>query len=214
MKVARMDFKKVAVLASLVLICTLAIVPMSDSDAETQVGDIRWDLDTMRGGSLWIDLKGTSSDFDAEVTITENGNQIYKETHKVTRGDCTLEIYLPNMKSAGDHPIVIYLESDNSGASFDHSEIHKTIHVDNNILSNWTTYLAIAIAVIVIAVIIYLRLRDKPKVENTMTFEQLEEERKAEMAAKSENRGKKKKASAQAPAASTEKKRYSGKKKE
>ena len=68
--------------------------------------------------------------------------------------------------------------------------------------------LVIIIAVIAIVAVVYLKMRDTPKEKPEMTFEQLEEERKAKMAAKSEKKTQK----TESP--STERKRYTGKKKE
>ena len=114
-----------------------------------------------------------------------------------------------DFKSEGDHKLVITFSSDNPyDYIFTPESTTVTVHVDSNVLSNWSTYLVIIIAVIAIVAVVYLKMRDTPKEKPEMTFEQLEEERKAKMAAKSEKKTQK----TESP--STERKRYTGKKKE
>ena len=116
---------------------------------------------------------------------------------------------MPGFKSEGYHTLEITFSTDNPyDYTFNPESTTITVHVDSNVLSNWSTYLIIIIAVIAIVVVVYLKMRDTPKDKPTMTFEELEEERKAKMAAKSDKRSQK----SEAP--STERKKYTGRKKE
>ena len=203
-----MKSTKAAMLLTIAVALAVCFVPMGQTDADTHVGSVSSDFDSMHGGTIYIDFTGTTNTFDATIVVTEGSKVLYDEVKTIEKGDCTISIYLPNMKSTGDHAVTItFTPVPGSDGEFDHGMKTVNIHVKNNVLSNWSTYLIIIVAAIVIAALVYLRMRDKPKVENTMTFEQLEEERKAEMAAKAE---KKKGKGYTPPASSTERKKYKG----
>lgn len=203
-----MNAKKTLVLAATVL-ALVCFIPFGDADANVDIGDCgrSGTFDNMNGGSVWCDVANDASDTQVivKVTLKNTGEEIGNsgtvdvpaatESNPVTK----ITVSMKDYRSVGDHLIVITVyDIDNN--VLDTKEM--TLTVDDNILSNWTTFAVIIIVVIVIAVIVYIRIRDNhAKSEtNKMTFEELEAQRKAQMAMKSE----KKKASG----SSTERKKY------
>lgn len=205
-----MNAKKIAVLA-IVTFALLCIIPAEDSDADVAIGESGRSstFDNMNGGSVWCNVVNNASETQVIVKVTEksNGNEIgsngpvtipaASEDNPFTKVSVSLSDY----KSVGEHMIVISVY-DTDNILLDSTEM--TLVVDDNILSNWTTFAVIIIVVIVIAIIAYLRIRDNHSKNEAskMTFEELEAQRKAEMAMKSE----KKAAKAQTP--STERRKY------
>lgn len=205
-----MNAKKIAVLA-IVTFALLCIIPAEDSDADVAIGESGRSstFDNMNGGSVWCNVVNDASETQVIVKVTEksNGNEIgsngpvtipaASEDNPFTKVSVSLSDY----KSVGEHMIVISVY-DTDNILLDSTEM--TLVVDDNILSNWTTFAVIIIVVIVIAIIAYLRIRDNHSKNEAskMTFEELEAQRKAEMAMKSE----KKAAKAQTP--STERRKY------
>lgn len=205
-----MNAKKIAVLA-IVTFALLCIIPAEDSDADVAIGESGRSstFDNMNGGSVWCNVVNDASETQVIVKVTEksNGNEIgsngpvtipaASEDNPFTKVSVSLSDY----KSVGEHMIVISVY-DTDNILLDSTEM--TLVVDDNILSNWTTFAVIIIVVIVIAIIAYLRIRDNHSKNEAskMTFEELEAQRKAEMAMKSEKKATK----AQTP--STERRKY------
>lgn len=206
-----MNCKAIAIIASVLAI--LCIVPSAvDGDAGIESNPDSIVFDNMNGGTISFQMW---NDEYRDVTITvevREGRNVVKETDAVlaastdeeSRKVTTVNVEMRDFKSVGSHVLTVTVTSDDTG--IDPYTFNVNVNVEKNLLSNWTTYAVIAIAVIVIAVLVYLKIRDTPKEKNTMTFEELEAQRKAEAAQKSEQKAAGKKA------ASTERKRYSGKK--
>lgn len=206
-----MKYAKTAMVLTIAMIAAFAIIPICDTDADVNIAsNPTSDFDTLKGGSVTIPISNSYSDtFDVTIDVTENGKPVKTVTQTITKDTTSIVINMPDFKSEGTHSLTIKFTTDNiHDHVFTPDTLNINVEVKGNVLSNWTTYLVIIIAVIAIVVVVYLKMRDTPKEKNTMTFEQLEAERKAEMAAKSE-----KKAQKAAPA-STEKKRYTGRKKD
>lgn len=204
-----MDAKKILALTAVAL-ALMCVIPFDDADANINIDDCgrSSSFDNMNGGSVWCKVVNDASDTKVIVKITEKntgkeiGNSGTVDVPAATETNPTTEITvsMKNYKSVGDHQIVITVyDVDNN--VLDTREM--TLTVDDNILSNWTTFAVIIIVAIVIAVIVYLKIRDNhAKSEtNKMTFEELEAQRKAQMAQKSE-----KKVKTSAP--STERRKY------
>ncbi|MGN0098227.1 MAG: hypothetical protein ACI38Y_02735 [Candidatus Methanomethylophilaceae archaeon] len=206
-----MKYLKTAMVVAIALAAVVIALPAEDSDGDVKItSGIEWKFDTLSGGSITIPVSSTYSEtFTAHVKVTEGGKTVFNGDKEISRSTESITINMPDMKSEGYHTLVIEFSSDNPyDYVFDPETTTVTIHVDSNVLSNWSTYLIIIIAVIAIVAVVYLKMRDTPKDKPTMTFEQLEEERKSKMAAK----GEKKTQKAETP--STERKRYTGRKKE
>ena len=193
---------KATMLVAAALVAALCIIPVAGVDGETTISDRGYDLDDLNGGKIWFDLFNDTKAFEAEITVAEDSKVLYNGTQTIAYGEQRITIELPNLKSAGNHDLVVTMEP---ADQFRFAEFNMTVTVDENILSNWTTYVVVIVAIIAIAVIVYLKMRDAPKKENTMTFEELEAQRKAAMAEKGSRKEAKK-------AVTTERKRYSGKK--
>lgn len=201
---------KAAVPLAVLVALVMCIVPAFDSDGARMDGNAYGHFDTMSGGTLNIPLFNDAGAFDATFVVTENGKDVYSGTHTVASGESVVSLDMEGFKGEGGHSVKVTMTpAEGSGGHFEIDSFNYTIVVEKNILSDWTTYLVIAIAVIAIVVVVYLKMRDTPKEKNTMTFEQLEAERKAEMAARSEKKGAQK-----TEKVSTERKRYSGRKKD
>ena len=206
-----MKYLKTAMVIAIALAAVVIALPAEDSDGDVKITTgIEWKFDTLSGGSITIPINSSYSEtFTAHITVKEGSKTVYQGDKEISRDTESIKISMPDFKSEGDHKLVITFSSDNPyDYIFTPESTTVTVHVDSNVLSNWSTYLVIIIAVIAIVVVVYLKMRDTPKEKPEMTFEQLEEERKAKMAAKSEKKTQK----TESP--STEKKRYTGKKKE
>lgn len=205
-----MKYLRTAMVVAIALaaVCVLP-AEMSDGDVRITSG-IESDFDTLNGGSITIPISNSYSEtFTAHIIVMEGSKVVFDDDEEIVKGMESIELKMPNFKSEGNHTLTITFETDHPyDYVFNPSTTTVTVHVDSNVLSHWTTYLVIIIAVIAIVVVVYLKMRDTPKDKPTMTFEELEEERKSKMAAKSE----KKAVKAETP--STERKRYTGKKKE
>lgn len=203
-----MNAKKMLILATTIL-ALVCLIPVGDTDANVDISDCgrSSSFDNMNGGSVWCDVANDASDTQivVKVTLKNTGEEIGNsgtvdvpaatESNPVTKVTISMKDY----KSVGDHLIVITVY-DIDNHVLDTREM--TLAVDDNILSNWTTFAVIIVVVIVIAIIVYIRIRDNhaKNETNKMTFEELEEQRKAQMAMK----GEKKKASG----SSTERRKY------
>lgn len=186
-----------AVLA-MALVTLLAMIPMGESDAAT--GQISIDhyeedpfFDTMNGGSLVFYLQNDGGEIEVTATVTakETGNVLKTEVETVPAATAENPLYkfvisMGGYKSEGEHQINVTF-TDENGDSVSKDMI---IDVEENIMSNWTTFVVIIVVVVIIAIIIFMKMRDSQskKSANTMTFEELEALRKAEMAAKSEKK--------------------------
>lgn len=207
-----MKYAKTALVMMIAFVAALAFMPMGDSDADVTVtSNPTSDFDTLSGGSIKIPVSSSYPDtFKVKITVTENGRTVKTMNTDVSKDTTEIVVPMPDFKSEGRHSLTITFETANlHDYTFNPSTLNMDVNVEGNVFSHWTTYLVIIIAVIAIVVVVYLKMRDTPKEKNTMTFEQLEAERKAEMAAKSEKRAQQKSAPA-----STERKKYTGKKKE
>lgn len=206
-----MKYLKTAMAVAIALVAVMCVIPAGMSDGDVRItSGIESDFDTLSGGSITIPISNSYSEtFTAHITVTEGSKVVYEEDEEIVKGMESIKLSMPDFKSEGNHTLTITFETDHPyDYVFNPSTTTITVHVDSNVLSHWTTYLVIIIAVIAIVVVVYLKMRDTPKDKPTMTFEELEEERKSKMAAKSEKRA------AKAEAPSTERKRYTGKKKE
>ena len=206
-----MKYARTALVLAIAMVAAFAIIPICDTDADVNItSNPTSSFDTLKGGSITIPISSTYNDkFIVTVDVSENGKSIKSVNKEITKDTTSIVIDMPDFKSEGTHSLTITFTTDNPhDYSFDPDTLKISVEVKSNVFSNWTTYLVIIIAVIAIVVVVYLKMRDTPKEKNTMTFEQLEAERKAEMAAKNE-----KKAQKTAPA-STERKKYTGRKKD
>lgn len=202
---------KLAVLA-IAFVAIFAMVPMDEDEAATsQITIVDYDqdpfFDSMDGGSLTFYLanSGSALNVTAKVTVMETGKLVKEDTQVVPSAsaeDYKYVIKMGGYKSVGEHQLKVVFYDDNEDVL---AEKIMIINVEENILSNWTTFVVIIVVIIVIAVIVFLRMRDNQskKAANTMTFEELEAQRKADMAAKSEKKDK-----APKQPASTERRKY------
>ena len=181
---------------ALVVAALACMVPMAESDADNRITIEDYDrdpfFDNMNGGSLhfYLSNSGSALDVTGIVTIKETGKVIGTATHTVPAANAENYDFVIGMggyKSVGEHQImVVFTDSEgNELASKD-----MIINVNENIMSNWTTFVVIIVVIIIIAIVIFMKMRDNQgkKVANTMTFEELEAQRKADMAAKSEKK--------------------------
>ncbi len=206
-----MKFTKATMVLAFVAVAILCFVPASGADGASISGNPNEvTFDNMSGGTISFDVTNDSNGlFEFKVTVTENGKVVLDDgkTYSVPANETReISVKMGDFKSVGTHTLTVTCTPASGFDGF--NSFNVTVVVEKNILSDWTTYVVIAIAVIIIAILVYLKIRDVPKNKPTMTFEELEAQRKAEMAEKSEKR------STQKAAASTERKRYSGKKKE
>ncbi|MDY5678472.1 MAG: hypothetical protein SPF21_00770 [Candidatus Methanomethylophilaceae archaeon] len=206
-----MKYLKTAMVVAIALAAVVMVLPMEDSDGDVRItSGIEYKFDTLSGGSITIPISSSYSEtFTAHITVTEGSKTVFEGDKEISRDTESINLSMPGFKSEGYHTLEITFSTDNPyDYTFNPESTTITVHVDSNVLSNWSTYLIIIIAVIAIVVVVYLKMRDTPKDKPTMTFEELEEERKAKMAAKSDKRSQK----SEAP--STERKKYTGRKKE
>lgn len=206
-----MKYLKTAMVVAIALAAVVMVLPMEDSDGDVRItSGIEYKFDTLSGGSITIPISSSYSEtFTAHITVTEGSKTVFEGDKEISRDTESINLSMPGFKSEGYHTLEITFSTDNPyDYIFNPESTTITVHVDSNVLSNWSTYLIIIIAVIAIVVVVYLKMRDTPKDKPTMTFEELEEERKAKMAAKSDKRSQK----SEAP--STERKKYTGRKKE
>lgn len=206
-----MNAAKAALVLAVAMVAAFGLIPMAESDADITLTDNpnSATFDSMNGGSFSFKLVNSGNAGDIRVIVTEGTDTVYNKVHTI-EGDgaeTIIEVSMGGFTSVGKHQVTVSCES-LTGEPFTNADsFTMTITVNENILSNWTTYVVIVIAIIVIAALIYIRMRDKPKSKNTMTFEELEAQRKAEMAQKTEKKSKKE------DGASTERKRYLAEKK-
>ena len=206
-----MKYLKTAMVVAIALAAVVMVLPMEDSDGDVRItSGIEYKFDTLSGGSITIPISSSYSEtFTAHITVTEGSKTVFEGDKEISRDTESINLSMPGFKSEGYHTLEITFSTDNPyDYTFNPESTTITVHVDSNVLSNWSTYLIIIIAVIAIVVVVYLKMRDTPKEKPEMTFEQLEEERKAKMAAKSDKRSQK----SEAPP--TERKKYTGRKKE
>lgn len=201
----------VAILAVLAVVCAL---PAADALSISGNPDTV-EFDNMNGGTISFDvINNSTGDSKITVTVTENGNKVFEDEYDVAvatedgPSTTTIDVVMGDFTVTGNHNLTVTCTP---ADSFDvgQNSFNVNVVVTENILSSWTTYVVIAIAIIVVAILVYLKMRDTPKEKNTMTFEELEAQRKAEAAQKSEMKANKK-----ASGTSTERKRYTGRKKE
>ena len=206
-----MNAAKAALVLAVAMVAAFGLIPMAESDADITLTDNpnSATFDSMNGGSFSFKLVNSGNAGDIRVIVTEGTDTVYNKVHTI-EGDgaeTIIEVSMSGFTSVGKHQVTVSCES-LTGEPFTNADsFTMTITVNENILSNWTTYVVIVIAIIVIAALIYIRMRDKPKSKNTMTFEELEAQRKAEMTQKTEKKSKKE------DGASTERKRYLAEKK-
>ena len=204
-----MNAAKAALVLAVAMVAAFGLIPMAESDADITLTDNpnSATFDSMNGGSFSFKLVNSGNAGDIRVIVTEGTDTVYNKVHTI-EGDgaeTIIEVSMSGFTSVGKHQVTVSCES-LTGEPFTNADsFTMTITVNENILSNWTTYVVIVIAIIVIAALIYIRMRDKPKSKNTMTFEELEALEKAE---KSERKSKR----APEVAPSTERKKYTGKK--
>ena len=187
----------------LFVVCLLPAVDADTSITDSPRGTI--EFDSMNGGDITFTVDSDTS-FEMQVSVINEsgGATVYTGTYQIHSGENVVTIHFEGL-GEGDYYLNVVC-SGPSGEFNGPNSFHVNVHVNQNILSNWATYVVIIVVVIVIAIFAYLKLRDNPKDKPQMTFEELEAQRKAEMAEKAEKRQKKEK-----PASTgTERKRYIG----
>ena len=187
------------VVVLMAILAVACLLPATDAASITDRPSGSITIDDMNGGNIHFTVYSATS-FDMTVTVTEGDRVVTEETYLLTAGQDN-EISVPiSGLSVGTHQLRVECTPSNEFSGSDGFTI--MVEVEQNILSNWVTYLVIAIVVIVIAIFAYLKIRDTPKNKPEMTFEELEAQRKADMAQKAEKKQKK------TAAPTTEKKRY------
>lgn len=200
-----MNAKQIIAVGAVMLfvVCLLPAVDADTSITDSPRGTI--EFDSMNGGDITFTVDSDTS-FEMQVSVINEsgGATVYTGTYQIHSGENVVTIHFEGL-GEGDYYLNVVC-SGPSGEFNGPNSFHVNVHVNQNILSNWTTYAVIIVVVIVIAIFAYLKLRDNPKDKPQMTFEELEAQRKAEMAEKAEKRQKKEK-----PASTgTERKRYIG----
>lgn len=193
-----------AIVAIVALLAAVAVpVCVEDSDALASIDrPDSLEFDNMSGGTLKFVVDNTrGGSFEMDVSVLEDGKEVASEKGiQIPASQKTeVSVDMSDFTSVGTHTLTVKCTP---AGQFENSQFTVTVEVEENLLSNWMTYVVILIVVIVIAVFAYLKIRDSPKKKTEMTFEQLEEQRKAEMATKTE----KKKVKEAAP--TTERQRY------
>ncbi|MDO5853915.1 MAG: hypothetical protein Q4Q62_07765 [Thermoplasmata archaeon] len=202
--------------AVIVALLAVALVPcaMDDSDAAStaNIGDNKasYTFDSRDGGSITFTIENEGSAFTINVTVKNSSGSTVGSASDVAiaaTSTTTVTVNMSGFTSVGTHNVTVNIEVASGSASLNATSFSTQIVVNQNILTNWVTYVVLIVIIIVIAVLVYLRIRDSPKNKTEMTFEQLEEQRKAEMAAKSDKK------KAKEPAPTTERQRYLANKK-
>lgn len=196
-----MNAKQIIVAAAVVLLA-LCLVPSVDGASITGTPSTSdsLDFDSNSGGDITFTVDSDTS-FVMTVEVLEGDRVITTQEIQIAPiGANEVSVHIGSL-SAGNHYLTVQCYSDSETISPD--SFHVNVHVNENILSKWSTYAVIAVVVIVIVIFVYLKMRDTPKNKPEMTFEELEAQRKAQMAEKGQKKQKK-------SAPSTERKKYLG----